>query len=109
MAGLMRGRLLEASSAPASGEHVESIVSSDGVVVEQILSGVLDETVEFRQDHAEWAVVLTGRAMLEVRGERIDLEPGNWVFIPTDVPHRVTWTQPRTTWLAVHMPPKSPD
>jgi cupin 2 domain-containing protein len=103
MTTVRRGRLFDESSAPPVGEHVEELVSCDGVVVEQILSGSLPAPADFRQDHDEWVVVLAGRAVLEMQGERIELRHGDWVFIPTGTLHRVEWTEPGTNWLAVHM------
>jgi cupin 2 domain-containing protein len=102
-----RGRLRDVASAPASGERVEPVVSSGGVVVEQILSGMLHAPVEFVQDHDEWVVVLAGGAVLDVGGETVELAAGDWVLLPSHLPHRVARTEPRTNWLAVHMPPRS--
>jgi hypothetical protein len=76
-----RGRLLQGSTAPESGEHVEQLVQVGEVVIEQILSGVLDESVDYDQDHDEWVVLLEGSAELEVSGERLVLEPGDWVLL----------------------------
>jgi cupin 2 domain-containing protein len=50
-------------------------------------------------------VLLDGAAVLEVDGERLDLSPGEWVFLPAGVPHSVVHTEAATSWLAVHLGP----
>jgi hypothetical protein len=49
-----QGRLLQGSAAPVNGEHVEELAHVGEVVIEQILSGVLDKAVDYDQDHDEW-------------------------------------------------------
>src|SRR5262249_41428938 len=60
----------------------------------------------FDQESDEWVVLLTGTARLciEGRAELLEMQPGDWVFLPTRVRHRVEWTDPTdpTVWLAVH-------
>ena len=103
MHGVVRGRLLPATAAPSTGERVEILLSDNGTVVEQILSGSLVEPIDFRRDHVEWVVVLSGHAVLEVSGERIELADGDWVVIPSGAAHRVVSTRAGTRWLAVHL------
>ncbi len=73
------------------------------VVVEHISSGVLDEPVDYLQEHDEWVAVFTGAALLEIAGEPCELFAGDWVVLPARVPHRLVHTAARTTWLAVHV------
>ena len=98
-----RGRLLPSSIAPMSGEHVEELVHMGEVIIEQILSGVVDEPVDYNQDHDEWVVLLEGSAELEVNGERLLLEQGDWVLLPRRTPHRLIRNTQGTNWLAVHV------
>jgi cupin 2 domain-containing protein len=86
------------------GERVEQIVHVGETVIEQILSGELDEPFEYDQDHDEWVVVLRGAAELEVNGERLSLKPGDWVLLPRRTSHRLVQTTRGTSWLAVHLP-----
>lgn len=74
------------------------------VVVSQVLSGRLPAPVDYRQDHDELALVLHGGAVLEVDGERLELETGMWVVLPAGTPHRLVGTEPGTSWLTVHLP-----
>ena len=98
-----QGRLLQSSGAPVSGEHVEELVHMGEVIIEQILSGVVDRPVEYDQDHDEWVVLLEGSAELEVNGETLLLEQGDWVLLPRRTPHRLIRTTQGTNWLAVRV------
>ncbi len=86
------------------GETVESLVTGAEFSVEQILSGTLDAPVEYRQDHDEWVVVLTGGAVLFVDGGTISLAAGEWLLLPGGTSHRLDSTVPGTSWLAVRGP-----
>ena len=97
----LRGRLLEEAGAPATGEQVDRIVGFAGVVVEQIRSGALAAPVDYDQPGDEWVVLLTGGATLVVAGETVELGPGEWLFLPAHVDHRLVETQPGSSWLAV--------
>jgi cupin 2 domain-containing protein len=100
---MIRGRLFPGSSAPVRGEHVEGLARVGNVVIEQILDGVVDEPVDYDQDHDEWVVLLEGAAELEVNGETLRLEQGDWVLLPRQTPHRLMRTTEGTSWLAVRV------
>jgi hypothetical protein len=46
----IHGRLLQGSSAPRSGELTDQLAEMSGVVIEQILSGEIDQPVDHNQD-----------------------------------------------------------
>lgn len=89
------------ASAPESGETGETVVASDDLVIEHILSGRLDSPVAYEQDHDEWVVVLEGSALLEVAGETLAMNGGDWLLLARGTPHRLVQTRPGTRWLAV--------
>src|SRR5262249_18926879 len=101
-----RGRLADGTSAPELGESVQRLLEREGVVVEQILSGTLAEPVDYLQAKDEWVALLTGRAKLVVAGEDLDLNAGDWLFLPAGVPHRLVATAPGSSWLAIHLGPR---
>lgn len=107
MPAVRRGHLAGASSAPVVGERMEELLGLHGVTIEQILSGTLATPVDYDQDHDEWVVVLRGAAELEVNGERLSLETGDWVLLKRRTPHRLVRTTRGTSWLAVHLPGSS--
>ncbi len=106
--GVHRGTLRPPTDAPPVGERFETVLATRNLVVEQILSAAADEPVDHRQDADEWVAVLAGAAVLEVDGERFDLGPGEWVFLPAGAPHTVVGTAAGTSWLAVHLAPDPP-
>lgn len=99
------GSLRPGSDAPATGEHNEQVVAVSHLRVQQILSGQNDVPQDYVQDDDEWVVVLGGRGVVEVDGQRQTLDAGDWAFLPAGVPHRVVRTEAGTSWLAVHTPP----
>lgn len=98
--------LLPPTEAPAAGERFEQILSHRNLLVEQILSGRVEGTEPVVQDQDEWVVVLAGAAAVDVDGESVDLAAGDWVFLPSRVPHTVVRAEPGTSWLAVHLGPE---
>ena len=99
----LRGQLRDGATAPHVGEHVERLLELPGVVVEQIISGSLEAPVDYRQEHDEWVVLLTGRASLVVDGENVELNAGDWLFLPARVEHTLVATAPGSSWLAIHV------
>jgi cupin 2 domain-containing protein len=97
----LRGRLGDAAGAPAAGEQVDRLAALGDVVVEQIRSGELAAPVDYDQDVDEWVVLLAGRARLVVAGEAVELGPGEWLYLPAHVHHRLVETEPGSSWLAV--------
>jgi len=101
-----RGRLRPPSDAPDEGERFDHLVAEDGrAVVEQILSGRVEDPADYLQDHDEWVTLLSGRATLEVGDEPVELAAGEWVVLPAHVPHRLVTVDPGTSWLAFHLDP----
>jgi len=53
----------------------------------------------------EWVILLQGNAMIEIRDEEIiELEAGDYIFLPAHKVHRVNQTSktPHCIWLAIH-------
>ncbi len=98
-----RGRLAGPEAGPEAGEEVRRLVATGGVVVEEILSGTLDAPVEYLQDEDEWVALLAGRARLAVGAETVELEPGDWLFLPSGLSHALLETERGTRWLAVRI------
>ena len=73
--------------------------------VHGLLTQLGAEPAEYRQEQDEWVLLLEGGATLDVGGERVDLAPGDWVFLPAGVPHTLVRTDTGTSWLAVHLHP----
>jgi cupin 2 domain-containing protein len=105
------GRNIHASiSHDRTAEQITELLSCPHVKVERIVSRGQASAPDFwyDQDWAEWVLVLAGSAGLMIEGESAarNLAPGDYVYLPPHVRHRVAWTdaaQP-TIWLAVHHP-----
>jgi cupin 2 domain-containing protein len=100
-----KGRLGDASLAPATGEVTRFVTRLPGAVVEEIHSGDLPEAVEYDADVDEWVLVLSGAATLVVDGEHLELGAGSWLLLPAGTPHTLVHTEPGTHWLAVTATP----
>lgn len=104
---MMISNLFEHLPEDLSLEVFESIVESDKVRIERIVSKGHSSPADFwyDQDKNEWVLLLKGRA--EIRfledNKSVVLNSGDYLNIPAHVKHRVDSTPPNeeTIWLAV--------
>jgi cupin 2 domain-containing protein len=95
--------------ADLSEEHTMKLLETETLRLERIVSRGHSnpEGFWYDQDHDEWVLLLSGRAVLrfEEQPEPVHLERGDHLFIPAHCRHRVEWTDPRsdTVWLAAHL------
>ncbi|MEZ0495117.1 cupin domain-containing protein [Sphingomonas sp. IW22] len=101
------GNLLSHLPDARAGEVFADILRRPGCRIERIVSHgqVTPPKAPYCQDHDEWVLVLSGRAIVEVAGRQNVLMPGDHLFIPRRAEHRVTHTDLNgpTVWLAVHI------
>ncbi|MBU1097458.1 MAG: cupin [Ignavibacteriae bacterium HGW-Ignavibacteriae-2] len=88
-------------------EFFEKLIEEESFFVEKIISEghATPEGEWYDQDTTEFVMLLKGRAILEFEeGEKKEMVPGDYVTIPKNKKHRVSWTDPRqkTFWLAIH-------
>jgi cupin 2 domain-containing protein len=107
--GLMEKRnLLECLPTAPGGEHFDVLLETAGFTLERIVSWhhATPAGEWYDQGRSEWVVLLKGSAGLSVEGEaEIQvLLPGDYLYLPAHVRHRVAWTQAEgeTVWLALH-------
>ncbi len=90
-----------------TGELVENLLTKDHVRIERIVSRGQASPPGFWYDQSEheWVVVLKGRAKIQIADQESlkELKPGDSLFLPAGLRHRVEWTDPteETIWLAV--------
>lgn len=90
-------------------EVFEPLLKTDSVRIERIVSKGHSTPISqwYDQDHEEWVLVLQGKAILRIEGqeELVPLNPGDSIFLPAHLRHRVEWTDPGelTIWLAIHI------
>ncbi|MBT2969793.1 MAG: hypothetical protein B6D72_16700 [gamma proteobacterium symbiont of Ctena orbiculata] len=97
--------LFKPDRADGEKESFETLLNSDKVTIERILSPPDTITEIAQQPHDEWVCVLQGSAKLEMENRQITLYRGDSVLIPSHTPHRVITTshQPHCIWLAIHI------
>lgn len=94
---------------PLPAELFEDLYRAGGLRIERIVStGQASAPGEwYDQAQDEWVVLLRGAAGLLIEGESAPraLAPGDYVFLPAHLRHRVEWTaaDEPTVWLAVHV------
>jgi len=105
---LSTGNVFLNISASGGDEVFEKILESGWLRIERIVSHgrATPEGEWYDQVLDEWVVLLKGRAGLLIEGEddpRI-LKPGDYIYLPARVRHRVGWTATDEVciWLAVH-------
>jgi len=105
------GNLLAASLTDDFAETSQTIVDSETVRIERIVSsgGCSDPGFWYDQDEDEWVAVIAGEGVIEFQDDdsRVHLCPGDHLHIPAHRRHRVEWTRPEvpTIWIAVFSPP----
>ena len=83
------------------------ILQQDNILIERIVSkGHSTPTGKwYDQNQNEWILLLQGQATLRLINEQtINMDQGDYYFIPAHLKHRVEWTAPdcETIWLAIH-------
>jgi cupin 2 domain-containing protein len=94
--------------ATADEELFNDLLKRPGLRIERIVSAGQASPPGYWYDQGwdEWVVLLAGSAGLVIEGEaEITLKPGDYVFLPAHMRHRVAWTDAGrpTVWLAVHI------
>lgn len=100
------GRLT--AEVPVRGESFHALAAVGGARIEHIVSSDTPDHAAQAQEWDEWVLVVRGAATLDVAGNRVDLEGGDWILLPAGTSHRVLGTQAGTHWIAVHGPARPP-
>jgi cupin 2 domain-containing protein len=104
---MLKGNVYSAIPERFKDEILETLVDSERVRIQRIISDShkSPEGFWYDQPEGEFVLLLEGLAALRFEGEDevSVLNPGDWVDIPPHVRHRVEWTDPeqKTVWLAV--------
>lgn len=89
-------------------EIIETIISSENVTIERIISKghTSSEGFWYDQEKNEWVMVIQGMAKIRFESEQkpVMMKAGDHMHIPAHSRHRVEWTDPAclTIWIAVH-------
>ena len=91
------------AEAPPEGERFEALLTHKNLVIERIVSSAAITPKEYVQAQDEWVLMVQGDATLEVAGETIELRSGDYVFLPSGIPHTVRRVSNGALWLGVHL------
>jgi len=92
-------------------ERFETLLAGSTFRLERIVSKAqaTPEGEWYDQAWSEWVLLLKGSAGLRIEGvaAMMVLKPGDYVYLPAHLRHRVEWTdaQTETVWLALHHAP----
>jgi len=87
-------------------ETLELLAQAAGARIEHIVSrgDASPPGFWYDQPHAEWVLLLSGKATLRFESGSLELTPGSHLWIPVGCRHRVERCSVDATWLAVHLP-----
>ncbi|MXS85479.1 cupin domain-containing protein [Nitrosomonas sp. HPC101] len=100
---MQTGNLFTGFSVPQQGETFETLLSHKNLVIERIVSAAELSPQQYRQAQDEWVVLLKGTATLEADGKTIELNAGDYLFLPANTPHTVKRASHGALWLAIHL------
>lgn len=95
--------IFHAATAKTSGESFEALLEHPHVLIERIVSSGTQPPTQYDQDHDEWVLLLQGQAEMTVGGQHVSLKAGDYLLLPSGVPHEVSSTSQGALWLAVHL------
>ncbi len=88
---------------PTHGEAFETLLSHHHITVERIVSASFNHGRWMEQEQDEWVLLLQGEATLNVAGDVMALQCGDYLFLKARTPHRVINTSAQALWLAMHI------
>lgn len=104
---IQRGNIFSAGNIPDKNlpEFFEILHEKHGVKIERIISAGQISDNWYDQEYDEWVILLSGNATLVFDTNQVELESGDYVFIPAHCRHKVisTSVEPHCVWLAIHI------
>ena len=89
-----------------NSEFFENLIDIKHGYVERIVSKAHSSPDGFwyNQENDEWVIVLQGDATIQFEEESVELQKGDYIFIPAHKKHRVSYTssEPECIRLAIH-------
>ena len=88
-------------------EIIETLLDKSNIKIERIISSGQSSPEDFwyDQDKNEWVILLSGSAVILFENNETEkiLKPGDYIFIPAHLKHRVNRTDKNqnTVWLAI--------
>ncbi|MFZ4398615.1 MAG: cupin domain-containing protein [Bacteroidales bacterium] len=88
-------------------ELIDILFKNENIIIERIISfgNPSPDGFWYNQPNNEWVILLTGEAEIEYKnGDKIYLKAGDYLLIPSNQEHRVSYTSksPNCTWLCFY-------
>lgn len=93
--------LYDNTSTDENSEIFTPLFQNGSIKIESIRSWLKTAGEVYDQDQDEWVIVLEGEAVLEIDNQMLNLQRGDYLFIPKHTRHRVCSTAQNTLWLGV--------
>lgn len=94
--------LFDDSTPPLTGERFDTLLQQPGLTIERIISSPRISSQLYLQEQDEWVLLLQGSAEMDIAGQAVSLQAGDYVFLPRQTPHRVISVADGSIWLAIH-------
>jgi cupin 2 domain-containing protein len=82
-------------------EVFSTLFQNESIKIESIRSWLKTPGEVYNQDQDEWVILLEGEAKLEIDNIMVNLQRGDYLFIPKHTLHRVHSTAKNTLWIGV--------
>ncbi|WP_294915049.1 cupin domain-containing protein [Sulfuricurvum sp. PD_MW2] len=93
--------LHQTPSPDQNSEHFTTILDNGSLRIEAIRSWLKTPGELYNQEQDEWVVLIEGEAKLEVENQILNLQRGDYLFIPKHTPHRVHSTSKDALWIGI--------
>lgn len=91
-------------TSPEPNENRElftTLFQNNSLKIESIRSWLKIPGEFYNQEEDEWVLLLAGEAKMELKGITVNLQAGDYCFIPRHTQHRVLSTSKDALWLGV--------
>ena len=93
--------LYHAETPVENSEHFTTLFENHSLKIEAIRSWLKIPGDIYNQEHDEWVILLSGEAVLQIANQRLNLQAGDYCFIPCHTEHQVLSTSENALWLGV--------
>jgi len=84
-----------------NSEVFSTLFQNNSLKIESIRSWLKTPGELYNQEKDEWVLLLVGEARMTLKDIEVNLQAGDYCFIPRHTPHRVLSTSKDALWLGV--------
>lgn len=93
--------LYQTETPTENSEYFTTLFQNYSLKIEAIRSWLKTPGEVYNQENDEWVILLSGEATLQIAGQRLTLNAGDYCFIPRQTEHQVLSTSENALWLGV--------